>query len=98
MTGVRTAKGLVMNDEQMDLDSGPTLYLREETNDEWYVHITHLDSDPAEECLVCIGSGETREAAVADAVRTLTEAITSLRGPTPAQMEETLRNVEGKAE
>jgi len=82
-----------LNDQQMDLDSGLSLYIRQD--EEWFVHIAQpTGPEQEEELTVCIGTGESRDQAVADAVRNLEEAITELRGPSPAQMAETIRKVE----
>jgi hypothetical protein len=81
------------NTQQMDLDSGLSLYIRQD--EEWFVHIAQpTGPDEEGELTVCIGSGESRAEAVADAVQNLEEAITELRGPSPAEMEETIRNAE----
>src|SRR6185295_1690938 len=70
-----------MNDERIDLDSGPQLHIRQDAEEEggvgeWFVWMNSMDDGDG----ICFGSGDTRAEAVAEAVWTLEDALEQLKG------------------
>lgn len=88
-----------MNEQQIDLDSGLTLLIRQDAeaeggDGEWYVWIfqDHDARDSNDMSGTVVGCDESREGAIADATRALEEAIQRLKEPTPAEV---LREIKG---